>query len=254
MTNKEVKGDGGIIGLTQSKAALERWLTAGSEINRILRIHEDAFHCSVHESANHHHEDTAAFQEKFVKDVMELKSVILETGNPFLERSQDLIALVTGVVAPKQAAENVLKAEAMGKEQYKEYCEERLHGGTSIFNNIARNNLQLFKLAKVRKRNKKVNDLKHDCSLFSRLFITTNGSGRDMDMEEFFSHENQPHPPAISDNGELYTGKKSDLLECFEQLSPALYISPNCSASIQDGMVMVNMLVPDKDKQKTFGD
>ena len=72
---------------------------------------------------------------------MELKSVILETGNPFLERSQDLIALVTGVVAPKQAAENVLKAEAMGKEQYKEYCEERLHGGTSIFNNIARNNL-----------------------------------------------------------------------------------------------------------------
>ena len=148
----------------------------------------------------------------------------------------------------------MLKAEAIGKEQYKEYCEERLHGGTSIFNNIARNNLQLFKLAKVRKRNKKVNDLKHDCSLFSRLFITTNGSGRDMDMEEFFSHENQPHPPAISDNGELYTGKKSDLLECFEQLSPALYISPNCSASIQDGMVMVNMLVPDKDKQKTFGD
>ena len=99
-----------------------------------------------------------------------------------------------------------------------------------------------------------MDDLKHDNSLFSRLFIITNTSGRDMDMEEFFSHENQPHPPAISDNGELYTGKKCDLLEIFEQLSPALYISPTCSAMIQDGMVMVNMLVPDKEKQKTFGD
>ena len=58
-----------------------------------------------------------AFQQKFVKYVLKLKSVILETGNPFLERSDDLIALVTGVVAPKEASENVLKAEAIGKEQ-----------------------------------------------------------------------------------------------------------------------------------------
>ena len=57
-----------------------------------------------------------------MEDVKSLKSVISESGNPFLETSDDLIALVTGVVAPAEAAENVLNIEKIGKDQYKEYC------------------------------------------------------------------------------------------------------------------------------------
>ena len=75
-----------------------------------------------------------------------------------------------------------------------------------------------------------------------------------IDMEEFFSHENQRHPPSISENGDLYTGTKADLLQCFEELSTPLKTSPKCDAIVVDGMVMINMLVPDSSTQNTFGD
>ena len=35
---------------------------------------------------------------------------------------------------------------------------------------------------------------------------------RELDLDEFFKHENQGSPPAISVDGELYTGNKSDLV------------------------------------------
>ena len=45
MNNKWIKGDGGIIGLTENKVALERWLDCSPEINRycekILDNHEN---------------------------------------------------------------------------------------------------------------------------------------------------------------------------------------------------------------------
>ena len=98
----------------------------------ILKLHEQTFHHSISDSADHHHEDTAAFQEKFVKHVAKLECVIREDGNPFLATSDDLVKLITGVVAPTLAAENVLKIEEIGKSQYKEYCEKCLNGDMSI--------------------------------------------------------------------------------------------------------------------------
>lgn len=56
--------------------------------------------------------------------------------------------------------------------------------------------------------------LRNDCSLFSRLFIAC--QTRKGNLPEFFRHENQPVPPALSKNGEMRTGQKSDLLHCLE--------------------------------------
>ena len=61
-----------------------------------------------------------------------------------------------------------------------------------------------------------------------------------MDVTQHLSSETM-------ERNETYLNVLSSCLQHFN-------ISPNGSASIQDGMVMVNMLVPDKDKQKTFGD
>ena len=108
--------------------------------------------------------------------------------------------------------------------------------------------------AKVRKENRKINEIKQNCSLFSRLFIATQTAGRDKDMIEFFSPDNQNYPAAISEHGHLYTGTKSDLLTCFEELAAALTSSTNSDATSVDGMVMANMLVLDNTQQDTFGD
>ena len=52
--------------------------------------------------------------------------------------------------------------------------------------------------------------------LFSRLYIEC--QTRDGNLEEFFRHENQASPPALSDGGNLHLGTKSDLLICLQDL------------------------------------
>ena len=48
--------------------------------------------------------------------------------------------------------------------------------------------------------------------MFSRLYIAT--QHRTGDLDEFFTHENQPYPPSLFEFGNLRFGKKSDLLAC----------------------------------------
>ena len=55
--------------------------------------------------------------------------------------------------------------------------------------------------------------LRSDFNLFSCLFIAS--KYRDGDLEDFFSHENHPWPPSISEHEKLQLpNKKSDLLSC----------------------------------------
>lgn len=87
----------------------------------------------------------------------------------------------------------------------------------------------------------KVKLLKEDCSLFGRLYIAC--QTRDGDLDEFFSYENQPWPPSLSDQGQLRGGQKADLLKCLPQATSPVS-TPPVDAVILDGAVIVQMLEP----------
>ena len=55
---------------------------------------------------------------------------------------------------------------------------------------------------------------KSDCDLFWRLHVASQFS--DGNLNEFFSHENQPCPPSLSVRGKLKLGTKSDIVRCLE--------------------------------------
>ena len=63
-------------------------------------------------------------------------------------------------------------------------------------------------------------------------------------LEEFFRHENQQCPPALSDGGRLYLGSKSDLLVCLEGHAEPQSEAPTVTAVVLDGAVIVQMLKP----------
>ena len=84
--------------------------------------------------------------------------------------------------------------------------------------------------------------LKSDVGLFSRLYIGC--QTRDGNLEEFFRHENQAFPPALSDGGSLHLGTKSDLLTCLEDLYEPPTETPVASSVIVDGAAIVQMLKP----------
>ena len=67
---------------------------------------------------------------------------------------------------------------------------------------------------------------------------------RDGFLDTFFSHENQNFPPSLSTYSDIRTGRKSDILQCLEKMSPSQNDRPDADMLLLDGSVIVNMLGP----------
>ncbi|KAJ8366786.1 hypothetical protein AAFF_G00342400 [Aldrovandia affinis] len=88
---------------------------------------------------------------------------------------------------------------------------------------------------------------------YDTLFIAS--QTRDGDLDEFFAHENQACPPALSQMGKIRLGTKSDLVGCLEGLITPREndaASPPVEVMILDGAAIVNMLAPGN--AKTFSE
>jgi len=81
--------------------------------------------------------------------------------------------------------------------------------------------------------------VKSDRELFARLYIGC--QTRDGNLEEFFHHENQPCPLALSDGGNLFTGTTNDLITCLEEVSDAKTETPVTTCIVLDGAAIVQM-------------
>ena len=97
-----------------------------------------------------------------------------------------------------------------------------------------------------------LSSLKNDCSLFSRLYIAS--KIRSADLDQFFQYENQAYPPALSQMGKLWTGTKSDLVGCLEDIVHTQDLSPTPIEQVimLDGAAIDNMFRPGF--AKTFSD
>lgn len=241
--NELIKGDGGVIGITDNPSALIKWITAGPEVARII---ED-FESTPVSKGTHHHDQEFSVQTQFTKHVKAMVEVFEELGNPFIEDSKDLIVLDTKEVLSDGAVESVRTVETIGQSQYEKYIDERLKQQSApVSNIIAKNNLCLFKKTSTTKQSRtshELRSLKSNCELFSRMYISC--QSRNGDMNEFFRHENQAAPPSLSDMGGLRHCTKSDLIGCVESLIVAPQNdAPDVDAKVLDGSVVVNMLPP----------
>ena len=200
------KGDGGAVGLTENLAALRRWKISGPEMARFIGEFEGSTEKRQGTDRRHHDQKKHA-QMVFAREVKSLSGAIEEMGNPFSENSSDLI-LDRRNIADTAVADMVRQIEKLGLNLYETYVEERLVSQTiPIADRVKWNNLHLFSRPPVREKSSKqlqLSSLKNNCSLFSRLYIAfqiCNGY-----LDEFFQHENQACPPALSHMGGLRTG------------------------------------------------
>ena len=74
--------------------------------------------------------------------------------------------------------------------------------------------------------------LKNDVDLFARLYVGCQNP--DGNLDDFFQHENQVCPPALSDGGGIRLGVKSDLLACLEDFSQPRSEVPPTSCIVLD--------------------
>ena len=244
--NALVKGSWGAIGLTGNPGALRRWAVTGPEIVRITKEFEgDRGHFIT--ANQQHHDQQPGVQQNFLKDVTSLVTVIDDMGNPFLEKSHDLLVLDTKNIMDASVVETVRKIKSLGLDQYKKFVEERLQQSLKpITETLSENNLPLFSRPTTKSPSKEklqLAALKKDRDLFMRLYVACQKRGGDLD--QFFSHEIQAVPPALSCGGKQRIGTKADLLHCFESCVASKSLStPTVDAIILDGAVAVHMLHP----------
>ena len=236
------------MGLTENPGALHRWMVSGPEMARVIAEFQATAE-KRQKKSEFKHEQTKHTQSAFAQDVKAFSGAIRDVGNPFSEDSKDLLVLNSRDIADPAVINTVCNIDKLGQEQYDTYVNERLLDQTKpITDPIKRNNLPLFSRSPTREKSRtqlQVSSLKNDCSLFSRLFIAS--QTRDGDLDDFFTHENQACPPALSHMGKMRQGTKSDLVGCLEELVPSqknTVVSPPVEAVILDGAAIVNLLSP----------
>lgn len=136
----------------------------------------------------------------------------------------------------------------IGIDQHAQFVKERLEEHSKSINDpITKNHMSIFLRKKQPTKQKtQLSVLKEDCSLFSRLYIAC--QSRDGELDQFFSHENQPWPPSIAKLGEMRSGTKSDLLGCIENMVNSQQQAPTVDVEIFDGAFVVQMLKPGDSK------
>lgn len=252
--NELVKGSGGAIGLTENPTAFKRWMVAGPEQARLIQEFESQYLHDVGPSSFQQHEQGPARQESFRQQVSSLYTTITSMGNPFIDDCPELLVLSTRNCASENVVTTVRNIEATGVSQYQKYVKDVIvDRSASIHQPIPRNSLPLFKhphSKPVTKTKQQLSSLKSDCNLFSQLYIAS--TFRDGDLDEFFSYENQPWPPSLSQHGKLrLPTSKSDMLGLLDK-RPLLEPPENFDAKIYDGAAIVHALPTNQ--ASTFGD
>ena len=222
-------------------------MVSGPETARLL-MEYDENHSLKRKNTDHHHEQIPSVQKTFITHVKNVTDIIEELGNPFVDTSSDLFALDSKQIMPNSVVDAIKSAEDIGKAQYHTFLEERLYNNTADFNDtISKNKLSLLcsdTQKKTAKHTSNLSNLNDDISLFSRMYVSCQARGSDMDT--FFKHENHAWPPSLASNGIMHQTKKSDLMECLESLAPQPDYIPDVDVDIIDGAALVHILDPKK--------
>ena len=241
-TTKVMKSDGGISNIYDNPDTMDEHILALPEKLRAVAEFEEAAEITSTFADMGHHEESDSLQQHFTKDVTSLLEVMRACGNPFLKESgPDLITLDTKEVMNEESAEGFFNALEKGKELHNSYVTDRLiDDNVAITDTLKKNIVPTFaKPVESKGKRSKVSMVKRDASLVTQLFLSMK-SRPDADLDEFFRYENQKEPPALSDQGKLRLGKKSDILACLE--IPKVSGPSNATVKVLDAAAIVHMV------------
>ena len=241
--NKLVKGSGGAVGLTENPSAFRRWMVAGPEQARLLVEFESQFMDTADQNCLQH-EQSCSTQATFKRQVSSLCEVVSNMGNPFVDDCPELLVLDSRNCCSEDVVATVQSIEELGKTQYHRYYIDVIKDrSVPIQQSIKKNFLPLLKQSLSRKhikKEKQIAGLKSDCNLFGQLYIAS--QFRDGDLQDFFTHENQPWPPSLSEHGKLRLPTKiSDLLKCIG-IQSTTEPRPSFDVMVFDGSAIVHAL------------
>jgi hypothetical protein len=244
--NKVVKGSGGIVGLTEDPASLQKWLLAGPEISRLVQGFEDTFLEESNEDSLFHHSEDLSSQKRYKAKTTSFKNVVNQYGNPFKDIHSDLVTLDSRNCLDPLVVQTIRNLKRNGQSQYEDYRTQVLEEQTqSIHTPIKRNTLYLPRTPMKRTKTKDGSKLeihKSNAELFGKLCMAM--QDRNLSLSKLFEHELQKYPPSLANLGKMNPAKsKADIVGCITANHECPELS-NIQCKLLDGPVIAHMIKP----------
>lgn len=117
-----LKGDGGIIGITENMDKLKEFMVLAPEFVRLIEEFEEG-DATIETK---HHEQYKKFQDTYYQDVKLLAGALRDYGNPFLEDSKELIAMHSSKVMGEEVVKSIRNLYIIRAELYATFTQERI--------------------------------------------------------------------------------------------------------------------------------
>ena len=259
--NANSKSSGGVIGISQSPSALERWFLTIRERASITSALKAMFGLQDGEQASHK-EATPRETRRVRRDKEDVKKMIscFSSGlmtNPFNLDSDALLNIATGVVLPEDVAQTLVHSTEKGRQQMKAFVEQRINSNAvGFWEPIPNMKINTFSSVNKKipvKSSDKLVTVNADRDLFGRLLIVSNT--RQISLKDVLSFELSPVPHSLANaDGSLRKGTKSVLCSLLEKdvnVVQQLTV-PNPAVVIIDDMAIIQM--SKSAGTSTFGD
>lgn len=256
--NKTGKVAGGLVGITRTDSARDRWCLTYNERAQLSEDTKAMFGVVSGLNEGSIHKDLGKTRMK--KDEEDVEKLVAQFSKYEVFRQTDnLVVVTTGDIASEEIEQDLLEAEQKGQSKLQDFVQERLISKDVKFHDpIKQQKLKtletLYSVSVPVGNSKTV--IKADRDLLRRVVVALE-SGRDVDVDALLKRELSPVPMSIATlDGclRLATGKSdlgSILQENVSQSQPPQNQAKTCT--IIDGMAAVQSL-GNSAGAKTFGE
>lgn len=250
--NKSGKVAGGLVGITRTDSARDRWCLIYNERAKLSEDTKEMF--NVLESAK---DLGKARIRQDAEDVAKLEAQF--TKYEVFRCTSDLVVVTTGDVASNAIKQDLLGVEDTSKKVIKEFVETRLiKKETKFHDTLKQQKVKTFETlytVPVSVDKSKTIAMKADKDLLRRVIVALE-SGRDVDVNTVLQSELAPVPKSLATlDGSLREAVKSDLGTILQGnvCKSQMPISQSPTCTIIDGMAAVQSLA-NSSGAKTFGE
>ena len=241
-------------GITLRKGAVNRWVLAHHERAGIsLACNTMAGRGATFRTRN---ELDQARIRRDENQIVAIVNTISAVTNPFSYEGNDLVNIVSGIVAPKAVKHDLLNDFNIGKNVSQQFCMDRLvtDHDMDFLSKIKTLRLKTFSSTgkkSLKKLKSESVSLKATGELFSHLLMI--GQHQKIDLKDLMSHALTTIPPSIGTfDGLSVKTDKCTLMHAIEKVVSSVngFLIPSDSAVILDGMAILQTV---QGNPSTFG-
>jgi hypothetical protein len=244
---KEDSGSKGLYNKPEEKDMIEM---SRGEIIRIVNEFERMASPNASKRSSDHPECSRPEQKRFFTQLKALLDCVESgiVGNPFLEKTADLVTLDTGEVMPPAVHESLQSAIDRGQELFDSFIQERLLAPSkALSDTVPKITPYTFSnrpdISSKTKRKKVETSNRANESLVTRMFLSLQARP-ESDLHDFFRHENSREPPSLSANGKLLLKPKSAIVGCLPITPTTQSSHVNATAYLFDMAAVVHIVQP----------